>query len=762
MAGKIDRFNQGIYSDFSGGFNDSVAAISIKDSEVVLSENAEYSAEIKSFKTRPGSTKMNTDSFAKQLRTMASDTLTVTYTDPGTLTDEKYEFYYEDNAWHLEEITVTLSDYGLSVTGTPKAGDKIVLIPSTATVNVYYAKVEVDDAHIWFIGSKYKRFLVINSKLYDYDQNSDTLTLAISLTNGAKRIHPFVVYNRFYFGDGSELYCIGDYDYSSEEGTVSVSVGQIVRNNDNSTTGVLGHFYQAKTARTNIDLATEAYTNTTNWADVTEAPYFASNVARTVTPYDPSKPEVVYITVVSGSTAAGTVTIYLDDSAHTVAVGANASINTIVDAINAVSVTGWTSKKEGNSVVFTKSTNGLVTNGYVDPGETGCVLTYTTQQEGKINDNDLAPIKKCTMFVVHTASYRVFASGNPDDNAVYYSEIGNPTYFKSEYNKVYGLNEYGRPTGMLQLSESILVSYENGWYVWSGIYALEDARWKPLNLPYGCMCDRSIALTPHSFLFLGKDGIYNVSVSILNSELVLLQGNEVINKITGSRVDNTIASIDSKQDCIGYFYNNVYYLAYNTDKDDGNTRVLKFEWETKSFTETTGWKVNAWLEDGDGFYFASTNYLMITGVGTCDVDVETGEDKPINLHIKTKEYHFGNPMVNKVVRLVGIIFKQTTAVTEIDADCRVIMGYNDQIFEYSLNTVNTTESLVWGRTWGRIWGFREAIVKMVELTQMSNTFQLEVKNNKLNSPLTVVAIGFVYEATDFYTPTILKDEVLLE
>lgn len=758
----INRFLQQVYSDFSGGYNDSVAGISINDDEVVLSENAEYSAEIKSFKTRNGSDNVNTDSFAKQLRTTAGETLTATFVDPGTLSEDEYKFVYTSNAWHLDDASVDLATYGVSVSGTAKEGDIITLVPDTATVNVYYSPVEVTDAHIWFIGSMYKKCLVINSKMYDYNQDSDTLTLKVDLTAGAKRIYPFVVYNKFYFGDGSELYCWGDYDFSSEAGTATVAVGKIVRNNDNSTTGVLGHFYQAKTARSNINLATEAYTNTTNWADVTEVPYFASSVARVITPYDPSCPEIVNVSVVNGSTAAGTITLYLDGTAHTISVNADESIDSVVNAIKNASITGWTSKKSGNTVIFTKSTNGLVENGYIDPGETGCILTYTTQQEGKLNDNNLAPIKKCTMFVVHTASYRVFACGNPDDNALFYSEIGNPTYFISDYNKVYGLNSYGRPTGMIQLSESVLVSYENGWYVWSGVNALDDARWKPLNLPYGCVCDRSIALTPHSFIFLGKDGLYNVSVSILNSDLVLLQGSEVIKKITASRVDKTIASIDDPKICAGYFINNVYYLAYNTEAADGNTRVLKYEWDTSSFTENTGWKVNAWCEDGDGFYFASTNYLMMANVGTCDVDVVTGEDKPIDFHIKTKEYHFGNPFVNKVVRLVGVIFKQTTAVTEIDADCRVIMGYNDHIFEYELHTMDASESLVWGRTWGKIWGFREAIVKMVELTQLSNTFQLEVQNHKLNSPVTVVAIGFVYEPTDFYIPDILKDEVLLE
>ena len=50
-----------------------------------------------------------------------------------------------------------------------------------------------------------------------------------------------------------------------------------------------------------------------------------------------------------------------------------------------------------------------------------------TAQEGKVNDNDLAPIRKCTMFVYHPGSARVFAAGNPADNGLFFSEIGIPS-----------------------------------------------------------------------------------------------------------------------------------------------------------------------------------------------------------------------------------------------------------------------------------------------------------------------------------------------
>lgn len=671
---------QTVYSDFSGGFNDSVAAISIKDTEVCVSENADYSAEIKSFRTRKGCTKVNTTSFG----------------------------------------------------------------------------ADVTDAHVWTVGGKNLLAYVKGANLYSYDDGTDTSTLKIALTANTKKIYPFVVFNRLYFGDGAELYVWGDFDFSASEGTVSISSGKIVKNDVQSgASGDLGHFYQYSGSAASVNLSTANYKGT-GWTDVTEAPYFASSVVRTLTPYNPSRNEIAKVTVISGAEAAGNITVVLDDTPFTAAIAAGDSVATVVTKLKNISATGWTVTSEANMVIFSKDTVGTCINGYVDPGTTGCTLTYITSQEGKINDNKLDPIKKCTMFVVHTASYRVFATGNPDDNAVFYSEIGNPAYFKSDFNKVYGLNSYGSPTGLMQLSESVLVSFENGWYAWNGITPLEDASWRPLNIPYGCVSNDTIALTPYSFMYLGRDGIYNVSASILNSEIVMVQGRRVIEKITKSKVDKTIESIKDPTKCVGIFFNNVYYLAYNRDTDD-NDRVLKYEWDTDSFTEVTGWKVNSWFADGSWLYFATTNYLLRANDSESDIDVETGKDKAIELYIKTKEYHFGNPFVNKVVNLVGLIFKQPIIWDDVSVNVRVIAGYNT----YEVRPIDVTESLIWNRDWGRLWGFREAITKMIEYTFNSNTFQIEFRNNHLNSPVTLVAIGFVYEETDFVIPTILKDEVLL-
>jgi len=668
-----------VYSDFSGGLNDSIAAISIKDSELAFSECADYSAEVKGIQTSKGCTKVNSDSY----------------------------------------------------------------------------EADITDGVRWTVGSTHKRCIVKDGKVYDVNINDGTLTEKITLTEGATRIYPFVMYNCLYFGDGSELYVWGDFNYASDLGTVTITTGKIVKNN-HSTNGTIGNFYMAKTDLGSINLKTENYEDDEKWEDVTGVRYFSSNVVAKVTPYDPSKKETVVLTITKGASAAGTASIVLNDETFTCSISASDTVPQIIDKIMAISTPGWTKTKISNSVKFEKDTAGLSVNGYFDPSTTGIGATYEVTQEGKDNDNDLTPIKKCTMFVVHPGSFRVFAAGNPDDNGLYYSEIGNPTYFASAINKVYPASGYGNITAIGILSDSVIVSYENGWYAWDGITPLKDARWRPLNLPYGCACHESLALTPYSFTFLGKDGIYTVSASILSSDLVLIQGKDIVKKITENRVEKTMASIKDKKMCRGIFYDNVYYLAYNTDGVK-NDKVLKYEWDTKSFTIRTGWIVNQWLPDPEDLYFASTNFLLKANDGYSDIDVETGDKKPIPYHVKTKAYALGNFFSIKNLRFLALVFKQNYE-PKSDIDINIIMGYE----EYKVDKADLAESLIYDRNWGTIWGFSESITKMVEVSRASNTFQVELINNNIDDPVTLIAIGFIFEESSLVLPNIMKDEVLLK
>ena len=648
------------------------------------------------------------------------------------------------------------------------------------------------------------------------------------LSSGSTHIYPYIIGNVLYFGDGQELWQWGATDYSTESGTKSIAQDKIVKCNylNNLPTedfkssdrtqdikvgtfvrhSVTGKVYKSLKERTDVDLEEETYSNTTNWVEIAENSYgekghfyisvkslgavnlkhenfkdttkwedvtdvknFTSSIVRKVTAYDPSSAEEVLITVSSGATAAGTVTVCLDNVSKTFTVTDGEVVSSIVDKLSKVAFDDWTAAVTGNAVLFSAKDKGSKVNGYVDPATSGITFTYETQTEGKENDCDLTAIKKCTIFCVHQGSQRVFAAGNPEDNGLYYSEIGYGNYFKSEINKVYpSVNGYGAVTGMINLSSALLVAYESGWCAWTGATVLSDATWKILNIPYGCVSARTLCLTPNSFTYLGKDGVYCVSAAILSDDYVLLESSSVIKKLSENTVENTILEFNNKGLCEAVFYDNVYMLTYSTNGEYCD-KILKYEWDTSSFTLVTGWRVNRWLSDPENLYFASNNFVLkafdtYSDVYTEEVKDENskvvhaiGDNKAIELHVKTKEFYFTSPITNKVVQMIGFIFQQHNNV-DSKVEITIHAGYK----KFTVKAADLAESLYYGREWGKVWGYREAIVKMVETVMVSNTFQIEIKNSSVEDPITLIGIGFVYDTTDLVMPTILKDEDLLK
>lgn len=758
-----ENWKQKVYADFSGGYNDISPGIDIQDNEMKLSENADYAAEVKALQTRKGCSKVNPKPY-------------------GANVTDGY-------AW---------------------------LVGST------YKKCVVMD------GKLYDVKITPESELPIEENNEGETTLKCTLSDGATHIYPYIIGNVLYFGDGDELWQWGATDFSSESGLKSVGLDKIVkcnyaddlptedfRSTDRTQDIKEGTFvknvptgktYKSLKEREKIDLETDDYNNAENWLEIKKGEYgergcfyrslsnlgainlkhetykdtkkwqectdvknFTSSVVRKVEPYDPSKAEEVLITVTSGATAAGTITVSLDNTSKTFTVTDGEVVSSIVEKLGKVGFDDWTATVTGNAVMFTAKEKGSKVNGYVDPSTSGITFTYETKTEGKDNDCDLTAIKKCTIFCVHQGSQRVFAAGNPEDNGLYYSEIGYGNYFKSEINKVYpAVNGYGAVTGMINLSNSLLVSYESGWCSWSGITVLSDATWRILNLPYGCISPRTLCLTPNSFTYLAKDGVYCVSAALLSDDYVLLESGQIIKKLSENVIENTIREFKNKKLCEAIFYDNVYMLTYSTNGEYCD-RVLKYEWDTSSFTLVTGWRVNRWLNDPEHLYFASNNFILKAFERYTDVYTENvvdkngvivhaaGDDKAIELHVKTKEFFFDSPITNKVVQMIGFIFQQHDEQTS-DVQIIIRTGYKS----YVIKGQDLAESLIWGRTWGKVWGYREAIVKVAEIVMVSNTFQIEIKNSNIEDPITLIGIGFVYDVTDLVIPTILKDEELLK
>ena len=368
-------------------------------------------------------------------------------------------------------------------------------------------------------------------------------------------------------------------------------------------------------------------------------------------------------------------------------------------------------------------------------------------------DNDLDPIIKCTMFAQHAVSLRIFATGNPDEpSAVYYSDIADITYFKIT-DKLTPTNNEGYTTAIGAFEDTVLVSYNDTWYYWQGV-DVSDATWKILPIPYGCVSHGSLVVTPLSITFLGRTNIHKINVSILNTDVVSLQTSSIISQPTEGKVEDTIKSITDNGKVVSTFYDDKYMMAYCDDGTGINNKVLIYDWNTKGFRISTDWKVNDFCNKSNGeLYIMSKNYVLNAFTGYKNVDVETGEDREVNMKIVTKHFDMGNMLNPKYFSKVFFVFRQYTDIESL-VNITIRADYKTLILE----NVDISQSLVYGREWGLTYGWVDQVIFTGELDVVANTVQITIESSQIDIPVTCYAIGFEYESLEINPDMITNRE----
>lgn len=374
---------------------------------------------------------------------------------------------------------------------------------------------------------------------------------------------------------------------------------------------------------------------------------------------------------------------------------------------------------------------------------------------------DLGPIKRCKYFMWHPASYRVFAAGDSENpTALYYSEPAKPNFFKAT-SKLYPTTSEGRITGLRVLLKSLLVSYQNTFRVWDG-YDIINAEWKLLPMPLGAISHDSMALTPNSITFYARDGIYGMSPSIMNDDVVMIAGKELYTNYTEGKKEKAIKSIVHRETAQAVFHDNKFYLAYGDDSANSeNNKVLMMDWGTKAFHTFTGWQVNCWLARIDGqLLFGSKNYIVkVDKTYLNDLNVETGEAKAINTYIECPDYKLGNMSESFYIKFVNRFFVtalQSDTITDmLDLSIDIYSDYYTR--DYTKNYItDLNESLVFGRTWGKIWGFSGLITQYADINHRGFRFRPVFQTSSLNNKLYIYSIGFEFNIVEATGTSISK------
>lgn len=364
----------------------------------------------------------------------------------------------------------------------------------------------------------------------------------------------------------------------------------------------------------------------------------------------------------------------------------------------------------------------------------------------KANDEDykntFKEINKCTFIEVHPKSHRIFLGGNPDDNScLYFSESGEPDNFKPT-NKLYPTGGEGPIKAIRPMLESIIVGYKYGWWEFSGI---DDTDWKwiKLPIPYGPVNNRVVELTPASFTFFAENGIWKVSIAIINSNIVISSEEVLLKNITDGRVEGVIKSIKNHKYTTATFSNGKYYLAYSEGNTNINDKVLVYDIKQDNFVRYTDLKIIHLFKKLDGFiYFGSINYIFKFDKNFLNDTNEFGETVPIKLNVKTIRFNFDTPFNIKLFHRFFFSSSQGADVgNHLNMWIKVDYATSNSYF-IDLNN----ESLIWGVTeWGKVWGVADIASMELGLRRKGTRVQLIWNGEMINNMNSVIVYGIGFD-----------------
>lgn len=610
----------------------------------------------------------------------------------------------------------------------------------TEKLNKTSTGAEIERMIEWNVSGQSRKLFSVGTTLHLLNADG-TSTKKLQMTSDQFRA--VTIQNALYIADGTELYSWGRYDYGTAMGVQTVKTGEVVMNTPASSGGgVLGHFYQAMTDRTSVNLSSVNFTDG-NWLDVTDVVGVISNVIKPVMAKDAAAYEEEKLVINYNASVAGYVVVTLGGISTNVSIAAGDTATAVAGKIRSTAFAGWTTSGSGAEVYFKATTSGVKTTPQYDAGATGAYGVMSVKTTGKTDDNNLSDVKKCRMFLQHPLSKRIFATGNPDNpTAVYYSDYNDMTYWPKT-GILYPTTSESKAIAMQLLSESLMVGFDNTWWYWTGIDPAADATWKMLNIPYGPLNADCVVMTPFSFTFASKTGIYKVASSILNETVVMLQNQQMIEPLTQEKAEVLFKSIANPDYCRMVFHDNRILLAYST-KAGRNTMVLEYNMDTDGFSVYEGWAVNWWCRTSGGdLLFTSTNYILKTDTGTSDIDVMTGEKKAIEIKIETKDWDLGDGLAAKFPLFMYLLFRPFKVSAKPKVDVTLITDYATR--EYK--EINLTNGFRWGAPWGGKWGVSNTALLELRGSPgiVARTFRLRITNKNIDDPVGFYGAGFEFK-----------------
>jgi hypothetical protein len=369
-------------------------------------------------------------------------------------------------------------------------------------------------------------------------------------------------------------------------------------------------------------------------------------------------------------------------------------------------------------------------------------------------DNNLVKIAKCKQ--IRQLGNRLFAAGNRSEpNTLYYSEVGDPTYWKTT-NALNVIQDSGDIiTALFEYHGAMLVFKKNSIYAWFGVDPTSDAVFQKLNVHTGTVAPKSICNVEGKLFFLGMDGVY-----ALNGTYKDVIVTEKISKNIVPRVDNALnnatISGDKRKTISAVYWKGKYILTAFVDSagtyPDGALVFHKTLADTNGTGESwsiyTNFFVSSFLKATNG----SLRYGMwlSSDIMTVDESAPAAVMSQIEVHVVLRPLHQQQPVFNKKYRYGYVWMKQIEGAPN-NATLKCTVDYKDITQGISAkeslfwDTDPTSEDTTYPKWDTALWDFTELVTRRIAIKEKGKRLILDISNSDDGNNLVFYGFGVEYK-----------------
>ena len=287
---------------------------------------------------------------------------------------------------------------------------------------------------------------------------------------------------------------------------------------------------------------------------------------------------------------------------------------------------------------------------------------------------NIPPAPKCSFIVRHTKSNRIYMAGNPSDRScLYFSEPNNPSVVKNT-SRMYPTNDDGPVTGLATFVDAVVVFFKRSVWVWRGLSPEIDAIWQRVPMSLGTNSPSSITQITHLLTFVNEGGIYGISPAVIGQNVDVRLGKEYIINLSENKVNSIVQKITNLKDVVTAYdsKNKRYMLAYCDDGTGVNNKILVYDEALGAFSIWEGIQANdIYCRANGDVLIASKNYILRLSDKYFDIDVETGNEKPIKFEAEIKS-SLESPMMKKLFTKAWVqIGTDKTKTTNYGIDVKI-------------------------------------------------------------------------------------------